>query len=194
MHTRTHVCALVCLFVCVRACSACVCGCTRQSTAITLNPSNPDWSVPFFMSGLQWRSIDAGAKVFLGFHATTSSLCTSGDGCDSYRFALVADEDGSFGGTPRSSVLSATNPALALGSPGCVAINGWGAYYCPGFHLVPSVLLDRMRTVCMRRPALVLVLQLALGRSHSCPRQRAGAQKCAPTRCHASVRAAPRAA
>ncbi len=29
----------------------------------------------------------------------------------------------------------------------CVAVLGWGAYYCPGFTLVPSVFLDRLRTV-----------------------------------------------
>jgi hypothetical protein len=42
------------------------------------------------------------------------------DGCDSYRFALVSDADGSVGGVAASSIISATNPSLALASPGCV--------------------------------------------------------------------------
>jgi hypothetical protein len=71
----------------------------------------------------------------------TSFVCLLGfsDGCDSYRFALVSDLDGSVNGTPSSSIISATNPELALGSPGCAPMPLSEAYYCPGFALVPSV-------------------------------------------------------
>jgi hypothetical protein len=39
------------------------------------SPSNPDWSVPFSVSGASWTSTDASAKVFLGFSATTDYKC-----------------------------------------------------------------------------------------------------------------------
>ena len=65
-------------------------------------------------------------------HPSTCLLLS--DGCDSYRFALLNDVDGTFGGTAGSSIISATNPQLALSSPDCNPMLGSEAYYCPGMH------------------------------------------------------------
>ena len=127
--------------------------CGLQSTALAVNPSQVDWSPPVYLSSTTWTSVDSDARMSLGFIDATSTQCTStggGDanGCDSYRFALVFDVDGSVGGTPNSTVVSATNPALATGS--CTDVSGWGGYYCAGLRLVPSLLLDRLRTTDIR--------------------------------------------
>ena len=61
---------------------------------------------------------------------------------------MVMDVDGSVGGTANSTVVSSANPALTTSS--CTTQTAWGAYYCPGLQLVPSLLLDRLRTVDIR--------------------------------------------
>ena len=124
--------------------------CGLQSTALALNPSQIDWSPPVHLSGMAWPGTDATAKLNLGFVSGTDPKCLGGDGCDSYRFGLVLDVDGSVGGTPASSIVSGTNPELALGSPGCSPVTGWSAFYCPAVKLVTSVLLDRLRTTDIR--------------------------------------------
>jgi hypothetical protein len=122
--------------------------CGMHSTAVSLNPSQPDWSPTMHLSRIAWAQVDVNARLFLGFSPSTNGLCTSGDGCDSYRFALVKDVDGSVGGSVGASIISEVNPQLAMWSPGCIAKGSWGAFYCPGLaNLVPAVFQDRVRDV-----------------------------------------------
>ena len=98
-----------------------------KSVAISLNPSQPDFTPPFTVRGVSFVEVDPDARLFFGKSETTAAECASV--CDSYNFAAAVDVDGSLTGTANSMVLGENAP-LVFSYPKCDSVFAWGAFQC----------------------------------------------------------------
>jgi len=118
--------------------------CGRSSVAITLNPSQVDYTPHLFLSTVQWTAVTETAKLSLGLTPRHPSSCQTS--CDSVNFAMATDLDGSVfpGG---GSLISDANPLLAYSYPQCVPQPQNGAIQCASMTQYQAMLenndLDR---------------------------------------------------
>lgn len=106
--------------------------CGQRSTAVILNPSNPDYSPEITFQGISYVDVDYSARFYLGIIPTSDGHCTVS--CDSYDNARVADVDGSVTGVANSTIIGENAP-LAFPSPICNGIAEWGAIQCTGITM-----------------------------------------------------------
>lgn len=114
--------------------------CGRHSRAIMTNPTQPDMSVPFSMTGVTWANVTEGARFY--FASANGEL---GDD-DAHSFALISDVDGSVTGTPGTSIIG-SSPTAGLPSPACRWQQAWHGQVCPGIIFRQAIFesLDRDR-------------------------------------------------
>lgn len=114
--------------------------CGLESRAIAHHPLQIEYSPQIITSGIQWYATHEPARLFLGRSSNTDSRCDRS--CDGLHFAMILDDDGSFAGSPRASIV-ANNPQIALPSLGCSWKRDWESFHCTNLRLVPVTFENR---------------------------------------------------